>query len=110
MSNADIFGYSEELWGERKDNKVLVWKRHFRSAWDAAVPPGQSVGFEFYAAQFPFDIVIAHSGDEVGTTARVAGGAGLRISVETDQPFRSNPISRFGVFDHPAEGGRRAVT
>ncbi|MBA2720285.1 MAG: hypothetical protein H0U52_13755 [Chloroflexi bacterium] len=25
----------------------------------------------------------------------------LRISAETDQPFRSNPISRFGVFDHP---------
>ncbi len=34
----------------------------------------------------------------------------VRISAETDQPFRSNPISRFGVFDHPAEGGRRAVT
>jgi len=29
----------------------------------------------------------------------------LRISLESDQPFRSNPISRFGVFDHPAEGG-----
>lgn len=25
----------------------------------------------------------------------------LRISLESDQPFRSNPISRFGVFDHP---------
>jgi len=25
----------------------------------------------------------------------------LRISRETDHPFHSNPISRFGVFDHP---------
>jgi len=24
--------------------------------------------------------------------------------------FRLKPISRFGVFDHPAEGGSRAVT
>jgi hypothetical protein len=34
----------------------------------------------------------------------------LRISRETDHPFRSNPISRFGVFDHPGEGGFGALT
>jgi len=28
----------------------------------------------------------------------------LRASDETDHPFRSNPISRFGVFDHPLNG------
>ena len=74
MSNADIFGYTEELTGERKDREVYVWKRHVRTAWDAAVPPGQSVGFEFYAARFPFEMVIVNGGDEVGTSARVAGG------------------------------------
>jgi hypothetical protein len=34
----------------------------------------------------------------------------VRISRETDHSFRSNPISRFGVFDHPAEGGAGALT
>lgn len=28
--------------------------------------------------------------------------ARVRISLESDHPFRSNPISCFGVFDHPA--------
>ena len=87
MSNDEIFGYSEEIWGERRDAKVFVWKRHFQSAWDAAVPPGQSIGFEFYVAQFPFDMIITHGGDAIGTTARVLGagesgearGAGGRV-------------------------------
>lgn len=38
---------------------------------------------------------------EVGPSVDLGSTPSVRISAETDQPFRSNPISRFGVFDHP---------
>jgi len=60
MSNAASHGYSEEIGGERQDTKVPVWKRHFRSAWDAAVPRDQSIGFEFSVAQFPISLVMVN--------------------------------------------------
>jgi len=34
---------------------------------------------------------------------------GLRISEESDHPFRRNPISCFGVFDHPLRGAEAAA-
>jgi hypothetical protein len=34
----------------------------------------------------------------------------LRISLQSDHPFRSNPISRFGGFRSPADGAVSALT
>lgn len=70
MSNAGIFGFKEEGWGEIHNGIVHVVKNHERSARDAAVPPGQAIEFEFYVAQFPFHMVVAHSDDDIGTTER----------------------------------------
>ena len=70
MSNAEIFGFEEAVWGEIHGDRVKVIKQHVRSARDAAVPPGQSVGFEFYVAEFPFSTVVIGLGGEVGTTER----------------------------------------
>src|SRR5262245_29461137 len=74
MSNADIFGYEESVWGQIDGNRVLVRKRHRRSVRDAAVPPGQSINFEFYVAEFPFTLSVTDGGAGIGTTARTSGG------------------------------------
>ncbi|UWX04656.1 hypothetical protein H1235_08380 [Pseudoxanthomonas sp. NC8] len=72
MSNADIFGFSEDGWGEIRGGIVHVVKNHRFNAQDAAVPPGQAIEFEFYVAQFPFHMVVTHTQDEIGTTERRA--------------------------------------
>ena len=75
MSNADIFGYQESVSGEIDGNRVLVKKRHQRSVRDAAVPPGQSINFEFYVAAFPFELIVTDGGAGIGTTARTTSSS-----------------------------------
>ena len=70
MSNAEIFGYEETVWGDPDGDRVKVIKHHTRWARDAAVEPGQSIGFEFYVAEFPFSVSVIGLGGEVGTTER----------------------------------------
>ena len=74
MSNAEIFGFEEDGWGEIRNGIVHVVKNHRRSARDAAVPPGQAIEFEFYVAQFPFHMGVTHAEDHIGTTERRVPG------------------------------------
>src|SRR5262245_3725626 len=81
MINEGIFGFREEMWGEISGNDVLVYKRHIRTARDAAVPPGQAVEFEFYVARFPFGMFVVQTSDDIQTTERRAPERPLRGAV-----------------------------
>lgn len=70
MSNADIFGHHESITGQVAGDKVSIVNVQRRTAWDAGVPPGQSVTFDFYVAEFPIKLTVIRQGDNIGTISR----------------------------------------
>jgi len=69
MSNDGIYGLQEGLDPQiQPDGKVVVRRTLYRTNGAAAVPPGQSVEFEFSVAQFPFDIIIIDTGSGITTS------------------------------------------
>lgn len=95
MSNSEIkVGFQEELWGEIDGERVRVFKRHIRTARDAAVPPGQSVEFEFYVAEFPSASSswgwATRWAPPNGTFQRTRPGGDGRRSVRTNAPSLSS--------------------
>jgi hypothetical protein len=49
------------------------------------------------------------AGDDVVENVRAVLTPHVRIPLQSDHPFRSNPISCSGVFDHPEGEASRAV-
>ena len=68
MINEGIYGLEETIVPEIQGDQVVV-NRHLRRVnGDAAIPSGQSVEFQFYVAQFPFQTSIMWSGASIDTT------------------------------------------
>lgn len=68
MINEGIYGLEETIAPEIQGNQVVV-KRHLkRTNGDAAIPPGQSVEFQFYVAQFPLQISIYWGSASIDTS------------------------------------------
>jgi phospholipase C len=68
MINEGVFGLEETLVPEIQGNQVVV-NRHLRRVnGDAAIPPGQSVEFQFYVAQFPFQVLVFSGGAQIETS------------------------------------------
>jgi len=70
MINEGIYGLQETITPVIQGDEVVVQRRLVRHNGSAAIPPGQSVEFEFYVAQFPFDILIRDFGLTITTSER----------------------------------------
>lgn len=58
MANDEITGLIEEFITEIDQDNVTIRKRYTRKTEDAALPPGQSIEFEFVVAAFPIKLYI----------------------------------------------------
>ena len=70
MINEGIFGIQETITPVIQGDEVVVQRRLVRHNGSAAIPTGQSVEFEFYVAQFPFDVSIQDFGLTITTSER----------------------------------------
>lgn len=103
MINEGIFGLEEVMTPEIQGDKVAVSRSLSRFNGDAAVPPGQSVQFQFYVAQFPITIDIYHYASSISTTER-AGPRG-RGRTPTTRAFATDLGE--AVTDTPRTGRAR---
>lgn len=72
MSNEGILGLTEALTPQIYADQVNFVKQYTRTSKEAALPPGQSLEFEFYVHNFPISLSVGHR--DLGsllTTARV---------------------------------------
>lgn len=107
MINEGIWGLEEKIEPRIEGGRVVVYRELKRFNGDAAVPPGQSVDFQFYVAEFPFRVTVEARAGNIATTERLADGTGGGDGTSAAAP--RPPTSAATTLSGPVMGTSPAV-